>query len=93
MAGKVELEPVGFVRSTRKEVKDDNWDRENSLIELLPDFPKDSLQAVGKRVCAEGRGQAASMDFRINVELPVVKGRAYIPPHPLLKPKNANSAF
>ncbi len=34
----ITLNPIGFVRSTRKKVEDDNWDSEQSYVEL------DSLQ-------------------------------------------------
>ena len=32
------LSPVGLVRSTRTEAEDDQWDSENSSIEMLPPF-------------------------------------------------------
>lgn len=37
------LVPVGYVRSTRKDPTDDDWDAESSTIEMLPRFGAESL--------------------------------------------------
>lgn len=40
------LQPIGTVRSTRKEVSDDHWLKEDAYIELINDYPPDSLAGV-----------------------------------------------
>ena len=39
----IELQPIGHVRSARREVLDDDWDRIPASIELTPDFAPESL--------------------------------------------------
>ena len=41
-----EVRPIGFVRSSRREVFDDNWDRESSVIELCDDVPDEALSGL-----------------------------------------------
>ncbi len=40
------IQAIGFVHSSRKEVKDDHWLKEEALIELSEDFPSDSLSGI-----------------------------------------------
>lgn len=40
------LNPVGVVRSTRNEPKDDRWDSENSSIEMVSPFGAQALQGL-----------------------------------------------
>lgn len=43
----IELEPIGFVVSTRREVRDDGWDAETATIELDADtFSGDALAGL-----------------------------------------------
>jgi tRNA-Thr(GGU) m(6)t(6)A37 methyltransferase TsaA len=37
------MQPVGFVRSTRAEVRDDGWDAETAAIELTDEFGEEAL--------------------------------------------------
>jgi tRNA (adenine37-N6)-methyltransferase len=37
------MQPVGFVRSTRAEVRDDGWDAETAAIELTDEFAEEAL--------------------------------------------------
>ncbi|MEP9359440.1 SAM-dependent methyltransferase [Sphingomonas sp. KR3-1] len=41
------LEPVGFVRGGRAEVRDDDWDRERAVIELDARFGPEALAGLG----------------------------------------------
>ncbi len=41
------LHPIGTVQSTRKEIRDDNWDEETAFIELDPDiFTNEALMGL-----------------------------------------------
>ncbi len=40
------LNPVGIVHSSRSEADDDNWDSENSKIELIPPFDDQALRGL-----------------------------------------------
>ncbi len=40
------LNPVGVVHSSRSEADDDNWDSENSKIELIPPFDAQALRGL-----------------------------------------------
>jgi tRNA-Thr(GGU) m(6)t(6)A37 methyltransferase TsaA len=40
------LNPVGVVHSSRSEADDDNWDSENSKIELIPPFDDQALRGL-----------------------------------------------
>ncbi len=43
----IELKKIGIVKSTRREIRDDNWDSENSYIELdLEQFDSSSLEGL-----------------------------------------------
>jgi tRNA-Thr(GGU) m(6)t(6)A37 methyltransferase TsaA len=42
----IELHPVGFVRSPRREVSDDFWGAVDSEIELAPELPTESLDGL-----------------------------------------------
>ncbi len=43
----IELKKIGIVKSTRKEIRDDNWDSEKSYIEIDSDqFDSTSLEGV-----------------------------------------------
>src|SRR5262245_48189059 len=42
----IELEPIGFVRSTRVEVGDDDWDRYEAGIELAPGCGVEALTGI-----------------------------------------------
>jgi len=42
----IKLKPIGFVKSTRSEIKDDKWDSEQAHIELSPEFKSDSLMGL-----------------------------------------------
>jgi len=42
----VKISSIGTVRSTRKEVADDHWLKEDSYIELNPDFTADSIEGL-----------------------------------------------
>ncbi len=47
MSSPISLHAIGSVRSTRKEVLDDNWDREKTFIELDGDnFSLDALSGL-----------------------------------------------
>lgn len=43
---KIELEPIGFVKNSRKEVSDDFWGEVISEIELTEEFTEDSLKGI-----------------------------------------------
>jgi tRNA (adenine37-N6)-methyltransferase len=38
--------PVGFVRCTRKEIRDDEWDLEESAIDLAPHLPASTIDGL-----------------------------------------------
>jgi tRNA (adenine37-N6)-methyltransferase len=40
------IKPIGFVKSSRTEPIDDNWDSVSSYIELTSEFTKESLQGL-----------------------------------------------
>lgn len=40
------LTPIGYVRSTRTAIVDDDWDRETSHVELDASFPEDALAGL-----------------------------------------------
>lgn len=42
----INLTPIGFVRSTRNVLEDDNWDNENCFIELTSELSPDSLRGL-----------------------------------------------
>ena len=42
----ISVKPIGIIRSTRKEVVDDHWLKEESYIELANDYPSDSLAGI-----------------------------------------------
>jgi tRNA-Thr(GGU) m(6)t(6)A37 methyltransferase TsaA len=42
----IALEPVGYVRSTRTDPADDDWDRERAAIELVPGFAPTALDGL-----------------------------------------------
>lgn len=42
----MEMTPIGRVRSTRREVADDDWDEETSSIGLLPPFDERALRGL-----------------------------------------------
>jgi len=42
----ITLAPVGYVRSTRSEIRDDHWDEENSRIELIPEIALEALKGL-----------------------------------------------
>jgi len=46
MSEKFELQPVGHVRSTRREPDDDSWSEENASIELDPPFDQRAIQGL-----------------------------------------------
>lgn len=43
---KIELNPIGFVKNSRKEVSDDFWGEVISEIELTEEFTEDSLKGI-----------------------------------------------
>ena len=40
------LTPIGYVRSTRAAIVDDDWDHETSHVELVSSFPEDALAGL-----------------------------------------------
>lgn len=42
----ISLQPIGTVRSSRRDVVDDNWDRETAFIELTPQFGPEALAGL-----------------------------------------------
>ena len=46
MEKKIELEPVAFVRNSRKEPLDDYWGNVISEIELIDEFPEECLEGI-----------------------------------------------
>lgn len=42
----MEMKPIGVVRSTRKEVTDDQWLKEEAYIELSKDYQPDALAGI-----------------------------------------------
>lgn len=46
MTEKYDVEPVGFVRSTRSAPDDDGWSREVSRIDLVPPFDQRAIQGL-----------------------------------------------
>ena len=40
------VEPIGYVRSSRAAAEDDDWDRETTFIELLPEFGPQSVAGL-----------------------------------------------
>ncbi len=42
----ITLQPIGFVRSERTEVEDDDWDRVKARIELNAEFPAEALDGL-----------------------------------------------
>jgi tRNA (Thr-GGU) A37 N-methylase len=42
----INLEPIGHVRSTRRELLDDDWDAVAASIELTADFPPEALAGL-----------------------------------------------
>jgi tRNA-Thr(GGU) m(6)t(6)A37 methyltransferase TsaA len=46
MAQAFTLTPIATVRSTRRRVEDDNWDREQATIELAADFDAEALEGL-----------------------------------------------
>jgi tRNA (Thr-GGU) A37 N-methylase len=49
----ITLNPIGFVRSSRTELLDDNWDSVASQIELTPEFGTDALDGLDEFSHAE----------------------------------------
>jgi tRNA-Thr(GGU) m(6)t(6)A37 methyltransferase TsaA len=45
-AATITLVPIGYVRSTRPDVRDDHWDQETSSIELAPQIPAAALDGL-----------------------------------------------
>ena len=43
---KIELQPIGFVRSSRSQVEDDFWGEEESCITLTEEFGPDALKGL-----------------------------------------------
>ena len=41
----IAIEPIGWVRSGRRELLDDDWDAVPARIELAPRFPPEALEA------------------------------------------------
>jgi tRNA (Thr-GGU) A37 N-methylase len=41
-----EIEPIGYVRTSRKEAKDDYWGKTRSLIRLVDSFDPEALQGL-----------------------------------------------
>ncbi len=41
-----EIEPIGYVRTSRKEAKDDYWGKTRSLIRLVDSFDAEALQGL-----------------------------------------------
>jgi len=46
MTAQITLEAIGYVHSTRKEVKDDHWEQEEMYIELTSEFTDESLMGL-----------------------------------------------
>lgn len=42
----MEIRPIGIVHSTRAEIKDDHWLKEDAYIELTEDYPPDALAGL-----------------------------------------------
>ena len=42
----MELQPIAFVHSPRKEIKDDNWGDVKSVIELVPEIEEGALDGI-----------------------------------------------
>lgn len=42
----ITLKPIGYINSTRKDIFDDNWDCEDTHIELIDDLTKESLFGI-----------------------------------------------
>ena len=42
----IEIQPIGYVRATRTEVKDDHWGGAQSRIELAPEFDASALDGI-----------------------------------------------
>ncbi len=42
----ISLEPIGYVRSGRAELRDDDWDRVPARIELTPEFGPEALDGI-----------------------------------------------
>jgi len=40
---RIELEPIGYVSSSRIDALDDRWDRETAVIQLLPEYGAESV--------------------------------------------------
>lgn len=49
----IHIEPVGTVRATRTEVKDDDWGGTESVIELAPEYSAEALQGLDEFSHAE----------------------------------------
>ncbi len=43
---KIELTPIGYVKNSRKEIKDDHWGEVISEIELTSEFTEDALKGI-----------------------------------------------
>jgi tRNA-Thr(GGU) m(6)t(6)A37 methyltransferase TsaA len=48
VAMRLEIEPVGYVSSSRVDANDDQWDAEQSSIQLVPEFSRDSIAGLGE---------------------------------------------
>lgn len=42
----ITMDPIGTVRSSRRDVRDDGWDREQAHVELAPRFGEDALAGL-----------------------------------------------
>ena len=42
----ITLEPIGYVRSTRRDPSDDDWDRETASIELVSGLPSAAFDGI-----------------------------------------------
>ena len=42
----IEIEPIGYVRSSRSEAIDDSWDAVTATIELVDDLPEEALDGL-----------------------------------------------
>ncbi len=42
----IEIQPIGYVRSSRNEPKDDDWDNVSATIELTPEFGPEALDGL-----------------------------------------------
>jgi tRNA-Thr(GGU) m(6)t(6)A37 methyltransferase TsaA len=42
----MELQPIAFVHSQRKEIKDDNWGNVESVIELIPEIKEEAFDGI-----------------------------------------------